>query len=375
MCPFIGMNLQKGLKLGFTLVELLVVIAIIGILVALLLPAVQAARESARRLQCQNQMKQIGLAAQNHVSTFNFWPTGGITPGPDIEDYSSGSQPFAAPKQGLSWAFQLLPYLEEGAVADITSQEELEATPIGMYFCPSRRGPTLYSSATVSGRWLIDYASLTPGPAREEMADYPFGGTYENFLEVACGVSSGFWGVFNGDMIGAGNLETPREINQRNPGNYTGFKGVIVRSSYLVDKGTGAAGAPVVTRFGYDPPTKMAKISDGTSKTAVFTEKRINIKHALGYGGGGSADNGGWSDGWDPDVVRTTIAQPLSDSTDVPDSCQGEGGKYLAGSAHSSGFNTAFADGSVRHLNYDIDLETFNRLGHRADGEVIADEF
>ncbi|QDU91603.1 putative major pilin subunit [Pirellulimonas nuda] len=63
---------------GFTLVELLVVIAIIGILVAMLLPAVQAARESARRLQCSNQIKQIGLAAQTHVASLGFWPTGGV---------------------------------------------------------------------------------------------------------------------------------------------------------------------------------------------------------------------------------------------------------------------------------------------------------
>lgn len=360
------------IKAGFTLVELLVVIAIIGILVALLLPAVQAARESARRLQCQNQMKQFGLAAQNHVSTFTFWPTGGIHPGPDIEDYVSGDWPYAAPKQGLSWGFQLLPYLEESAVADITSQEQLEATPIAMYFCPSRRGPTLYSSPTVPGRWLIDYASLTPGPTRDEMATYPFGGTYEQFLEVACGVSSGYWGVFNGDMIGAQDLIPAKQIS---PGQYTGFKGVIVRSSHLVERGTGAAGSPVVKLLGYDSPTKMSKISDGTSKTAVFAEKRINIRNRFGYEGGGSADNGGWTDGWDPDVVRTTIAPPVSDSTEFPDACAGEGGKYVVGSAHPSGFNTAFADGSVRQLLYGIDLETFNRLGHRSDGEVIDETY
>lgn len=372
MCVLSAVNGRRRPKSGFTLVELLVVIAIIGILVALLLPAIQAARESARRLQCQNQMKQIGLAAQNHVSTFNFWPTGGIAPGPDIEDYSSGGRPFSAPKQGLSWAFQLLPYLEEGAVADIASHEQLEGTPIAMYFCPSRRGPTMYSSANVPGRWLIDYASLTPGPTREELVEYPFSGNYEQFLEVACGVSSGYWGLFFAEMIGANDLQPARDFG---PGQYTGFKGVIVRSSYLVKKGTGADGDPEVTEFGYDSPTKMAKISDGTSKTAVFAEKRINIKHSFGYEGGGSADNGGWSDGWDPDVIRTTIAPPFSDSTDIPDACTGEGGKYLAGSAHSSGLNVAFADGSVHHLNYDIDPETFNRLGHRSDGEVIDREF
>lgn len=373
MLPFTKVPDHKKIKRGFTLVELLVVIAIIGILVAMLLPAVQAARESARRMKCQNQMKQFGLAALLHVDTFNFWPTGGIAPGPDIEDYSANGRPFSAPKQGLSWAFQLLPYLEEGAVADLTSQEQIEGTPIGMYFCPSRRAPTIYSSGSVPGRWLIDYASLTPGPARDEMSIYPFTGTYEQFLDVACGFSSGYWGLFYQEMIGANDLQPAKSFG---PGLYTGFKGVIVRSSYLVDKGTGTPpNTPVVTIFGYDPPTKMAKISDGTSKTAVFAEKRINPRGQFGYEGGGSADNGGWSDGWDPDIIRTTIAPPASDTSDFPDSCAGEGGKYVAGSAHPAGLNVAFADGSVRQLNYDIDAETFNRLGHRSDGEVIADSF
>src|SRR5262245_53168416 len=94
---------------GFTLVELLVVIAIIGILVALLLPAIQAAREAARRTQCVNQLRQMILAIENHVSAHEIYPTGGIEPWPLIEDYSQGGKPFGAKKQGLSWAFQILP--------------------------------------------------------------------------------------------------------------------------------------------------------------------------------------------------------------------------------------------------------------------------
>ena len=78
-------------RCGFTLVELLVVIAIIGILVALLLPAIQAAREAARRTECKNQLKQIGLAIQNHASTHRVFPTGGAGTHPNIEDYVARS--------------------------------------------------------------------------------------------------------------------------------------------------------------------------------------------------------------------------------------------------------------------------------------------
>lgn len=117
---------------GFTLVELLVVIAIIGILVALLLPAVQAARESARRIQCNSQLREIGLAVQNYHDVHNHFPTGR-----NKRD-----------QYGVSWAYEILPQLEQQAVHDAYVEtervdSELNAaamrTPISVYACPSRR--------------------------------------------------------------------------------------------------------------------------------------------------------------------------------------------------------------------------------------------
>jgi prepilin-type N-terminal cleavage/methylation domain-containing protein/prepilin-type processing-associated H-X9-DG protein len=117
---------------AFTLVEVLVVIAIIGILVAFLLPAIQAARESARRTQCQNNLKQIGVAIQNHHDTRKAFPMGRNR----FDQYA------------VSWAFFLLPYMEETAIynsydakARVDDDKNASAmrTPIETYACPSRR--------------------------------------------------------------------------------------------------------------------------------------------------------------------------------------------------------------------------------------------
>src|SRR5688572_15812559 len=134
---------------AFTLVELLVVIAIIGVLVALLLPAVQAARESARRTQCLNHLKQMGLAFHNHADTHGHYPTGGW--GWDwVGDPDLG---FAEGQPG-GWTYNILPFIEMNNVRQIGSgdpgalkQAELErlvTVPIKFFNCPTRRPAKAY---------------------------------------------------------------------------------------------------------------------------------------------------------------------------------------------------------------------------------------
>jgi prepilin-type N-terminal cleavage/methylation domain-containing protein len=338
----------RSARRAFTLVELLVVIAIIGVLVALLLPAIQAAREAARRTECKNKLRQVGLAMQNHESSLKIFPTGGIHPWPTIENYSQGGKPFTAPKQGMSWAFQLLPYLEQNSVHNLDTTLAISQTPVPLYFCPSRRPPI---QNPVTANWLMDYAGIVPMPDPASL-----GRDYNFYIEQrrGCRTEDFFWG-------GRDNIHTPVEAKFMR--TFFDFWGVIVRSSYYVK------GPNNVVDLQYRPPVGFAEIEDGSSNTIVVGEKRLR---PATYEGDEWYDDKGWADGWDPDVMRSAMCQPSPDSNEMPNNDNREFGFYL-GAAHPAGMNVVFADASVDTLTYDVDVVTVNRLAHRSDGEVVGE--
>ncbi|MBX9681749.1 MAG: DUF1559 domain-containing protein [Gemmataceae bacterium] len=233
------------LRSGFTLIELLVVIAIIAVLIALLVPAVQKVREAAARTQCTNNLKQIGLAVHGVHDTYKVFPTGGSNPWAGVA-YSSPGVPASPGKQGLNWGFQILPFIEQGAIYKNANPWSF---PIPIYNCPSRR-----TSVPYNGRYLGDYAAVTPGDG------------------------NALWG---GDIWGTGHESYP-------------YKGIIVRTNMT----TGGRAST------------MASITDGTSNTVMIAEKRLN---STLYTGGEWHDDSGWCDGWDPDVIRCSD-QPQRDA-------------------------------------------------------------
>jgi prepilin-type N-terminal cleavage/methylation domain-containing protein/prepilin-type processing-associated H-X9-DG protein len=303
---------------GFSLVELLVVIAIVGILIALVLPAVQGAREAARRAQCINNLKQIGLASLNFYEAGHAMPTGGADHASSVTRGPGGHVAFP-PKQQIGWMVQILAFLEESPVQDIQNEMVLRSKPIACYFCPSRRGPTTKPHAYGGGQAAMnDYCAVT-GPGNSwhyASSDYP-------------------------------NIE------------------VVVHH-------------PAVCR--------MKDIVDGTSKSAMFSEKRLFLEAYTEAHPDSWHDNQGYYQGWDADTIRMTscapadvglgpttawLCQPAMDTPAKPGWNANESTEYgnSLGSAHAGGVNMVFADGSVRMISYEIDRTLLDALSNRRDGK------
>lgn len=363
---------------AFTLVELLVVIAIIGVLVALLLPAVQAAREAARRTQCSNQLKQIGMAMQNHVSALTTFPTGGDGFNPNIRNYLTGTDvnnsgnstgtPNGANKQGLGWGYQLLPFLEQNALKGITTMGRLASTEVPLYFCPSRRsaGKSTVNSEAVGGiilpNLLTDYAAAHPATYVNPQFGASLGQKITPVPWTDPNIAATYSKIYDSFMKGRveGGVSTIA-----NPADNIVCDGLVVRTPWRWKQKTFASN---VSRA-----IKPGQCTDGLSNTLLVAEKLVRPDL---YEGGSWSDDVGWADGWDPDQLRTTGFQPMNDNDPFcfglrQNWCGGPPPGYndvfMFGSAHPNGINAVYGDGSVHSLSFEIDVVTFNYLGSRND--------
>ncbi len=325
---------------GFTLVELLVVVTIIGILVALLLPAVQSAREAGRRVQCANNLKQIGLACLSHLEAKGVLPTGGM--GFDNYDVAtpriwSNGQPADYNLQDWAWGYQILPYIDQMPLWQNTNDNLVAGTPLSFYFCPTRRRPVALSG----GYWATQ---LTP----MAMIDYAGNGGTSN-----AGSSQGECGLGWG-QAGDGN------------------DGVICQRQ-------NAAGNAA--------SMSASDLTDGASNTIMLGEKRLNPNFWTkecqpddneGYVGGFQDDSIRWG-GYGVMQSNGTVSSgflfwpPLMDRPaplDSPGSLV-DGHNFWYGSSHAGGAQFVFCDGSVTLIHFSVDPEVFRRACCRNDGLTL----
>ncbi len=323
---------------GFTLVELLVVIAIIGVLVALLLPAVQAARETARNAQCKNHLKQLSLAMLQHEAALGYLPAGGW-----LGDWVGDPDLGADERQPGGWIYNLLPYIEQSAVHDLTSgmptgfQKKRalgarDAIAISFMNCPSRRPAIPYPNAA-SHTPKNSYYSAVHG-----RSDYAQNAGDIHELEAWCFKCA------------------PASIDAG------------VKSDWLppLDEhsGIGFCGTAL----------KLRQITDGLSNTYAIGERFIEPQHY--QTGLAHADDWPMYTGFQDDLYRSVWydeKDPVDGEAYLPlqdrDGIVGASERF--GSAHSGGCNLAMVDGSVPTISYDIDAEVHRKHGHRSDGGTV----
>ena len=342
---------------GFTLVELLVVITIIGILISLLMPAVQSARESARRTQCSNNLKQLALAASNGLGLQGHFPSSGWG-WRWVGDPDCGS----GWKQPGGWLYNLLPFLDQQNLHDLQSgltstarsnaASQMIATPLAMTICPSRRALAAYPT------WQNGGASANEGGDPGDVYQRYGSGSASVTANVAkCDYAGNGGDVYtspgtNGAPWNVGNLEGgPTTVAQGTTPSAIQYWNAVDAATTGVIYPAGAATA--------------GNITDGMSNTYLFGEKYLNPDSYLT--GADSGDNESALTGNNADTIRWGGPAFPNPSQDTPGTAQ----YTIYGSAHPSGFGMAMCDGSVRVISFYIDATTHDRLCNRADGQPI----
>ena len=299
----------KSNRRGFTLVELLVVIAIIGVLVALLLPAVQQAREAARRIQCSNNQKQLGLALHNYHDTIGTFPPMIVKPNPTTTP-------------AWAWSALMLPFLEQGNIHETLQVGTLSLTD----------SANLTTSETILNQPLEAFAC--PSDARSETT------SPRAVAGVRLGLSS-----------------------------YPAVNGTGPRCYYFDQGNTPHASGIFTDRVkGYS----FRDITDGSSNTMAIGERHYKIPGFTNdtytqWAGttSGEMDDSGYYGSLE---VAGTTGYPLNE----PENTNWQYRHWFR-SLHPGGAMFAFADGSVHFLSETIDMNTYQYLANRFDGQVLGD--
>ncbi len=330
---------MKLKRRGFTLVELLVVIAIIGILIGMLLPAVQQVREAARRTECLNGLRQMALGTLNYESSNMRFPTTGPQ-GNAVFLIGNTSRPEVPV---LNFYFEILPFIEQNNLAALPQQFtingiEFQGERVQMFGCPSRGERAEVDTTNGDSRPLPDYASFIS-------FNDPNANWMNNYASFA-------------------DTSTAAEENDA-------WNGVIGKLGFVNAGPSG--GAPVLQRFSR---IGFGGITDGSSSTMLYGEKSV---WSQSY----STERSNGAHFWDETGyflpgswnIRRGIAEGgfhmMADNVDRLSRPRGDEFEFGFGSAHPGSVNMVFADGSTHSVSMDVAPITLARLGNRRDGQVL----
>jgi prepilin-type N-terminal cleavage/methylation domain-containing protein/prepilin-type processing-associated H-X9-DG protein len=318
--------LATARRRGFTLIELLVAIAIIAVLIGLLLPAVQKVREAASRIQCGNNLKQLGLAMHNYHDSMETFPPPYVNKG---GSYLNSGFPFTH-----GWAPFLLPYLEQQPLYDLYRWDFPQYAP--------ENGPV------IATQLKLFQCPSTPGQGR-----YYTRGPFAHFrTKGACGDYTPTLGV-NPLLAQLGWVDPA--------GDYRGA---------LTNTPTPALGPSILSTT--TTGTRLTDITDGTSTTILLTEDagRPRVWQAGKAGPDQALSGGPWNSFKGPIILQGSSSDGTTQPGPCALNCTNDGEVYAF---HTGGANAVFADGHVRFLQVGMGIRVMARLITRAGSEVVSD--